>query len=85
MKTKAVLGAYTVDNIHAALKDGYRVIHPTQKAYEYFREPILSDAHPDTIAYQSKHFATREGFTLSLRCTDNYFGALVSESEVDHA
>ena len=68
-----------IDLIHARLASGERVIHPTHKAYEFHAEEI---SNPAVKAYQEAHFATRNGKTLALRCSSNWFGSLVSESDI---
>lgn len=77
MKTSAM-----VDIIHSKLAQGERVIHPNMRAYEFVREEIVYPEDTPAGKYQREHFATRNGFTLALRCTSNWFGAIVTESEL---
>lgn len=73
--------AQMIDQIHAKLAAGQKVIHPEHRAYEFVREPIIGD-DSQRVKYQRAHFATRDDHTLALRCSSNWFGSLIAESDL---
>lgn len=66
--------------IHNYLKQGLKVRPKNALNYEFVREPVLTNNK-----YQNEHFATQDGYTLALRCSSNWFGSLVHESDIPHS
>ena len=72
-----------VDKLHQLIERNGPLPHPVHKAYAFYREPVHPDAHEDTKAYQRAHFSYRDGYVLTLRCIDNYFGSIIAEEDLE--
>ena len=68
----------TIEHVWSAIDQG-RTVYWTNTSYKIYIEEIYNERVSE---YQKSHHTHRDGKCLSVRCISNYFGSLLSESEI---
>lgn len=66
----------TAKQVWAALDRG-QIVNWHHAGYKVYREKARAGCE-----YQNKHWTYREGYVLSVRCIENYFGSLMDPSDI---
>jgi hypothetical protein len=71
----------TIDQIHEAIQNN-KTVYWVNTSYKLVQEVILTNSDGSLNEYQAKHFTRRGDKLLAVRCISNWFGGLLSETEL---
>lgn len=70
-----------VEDVWTAIDQG-KTIYCSNKSYKIFIEPNIGSE--ENIKCEARMFSSRDGFMLSVRCIENYFGSVLHKSDLFH-